>query len=104
MKKDLLFCFLLSFLTAVNAFSQPLAIGQWRDELVYRNAVSVTASDNKVYCATQLEMYSVDITDNSMQKFTKVQGLSDIPTSLVAFDKVHQLLVICYSNSNIYSM
>jgi sugar lactone lactonase YvrE len=46
-------------------------------------------------------MYSVDLTDNSIQKFSKVAGLSDIPTSLIAFDKVHNLLVICYTNSNI---
>jgi len=95
------FTFCCSLFIAADSFSQALALGQWRDELVYRNAYSVTASFNKVYCATALEMYSVDVNDNSVQKFSKVDGLSDIPTSLVAFDKVHNLLVICYANSNI---
>ena len=101
MKKSFSAGFILLLVATANSFSQPLALGQWSDELVYRNAISVTASDNKVYCATTLEMYSVDLTDNSMQKFSKVNGLSDIPTTLVAFDKVHNLLVICYANSNI---
>lgn len=80
--------------------AQPLAIGQWRTELTYRNAVSVTASDNKVYCATELTFYSVDLTDGSMEPYTKVTGLSDVKTTLLAYDKSHDLLMVCYYNSN----
>jgi hypothetical protein len=54
MKKSFAAGFLVSLVITTTSFSQPLALGQWSDELVYRNAVSVTASDNKVYCATQL--------------------------------------------------
>ncbi|MEO5675870.1 MAG: two-component regulator propeller domain-containing protein [Chitinophagales bacterium] len=84
-----------------HLYAQQLALGQWRDELVYRNAYSVTASDNKVYCAATIAFYSVDLTDNSMEKFSKVNGLSDIQTTLLSYDKSHDLLVICYANSNI---
>ncbi len=101
MKKNILIVFLFSFLLIRNLFAQPLTLGQWRDELVYRNAFSATASDSKVYCATDIAMYSVDINDNSMQKFSKVNGLSDVSTSLLAYDHVHDLLLICYVNSNI---
>ncbi|MFI5134932.1 MAG: hypothetical protein ACHQD9_03665, partial [Chitinophagales bacterium] len=80
--------------------AQPLSLGQWRSEIPYRNATSVTASDNKVYCATQLSFYSVDINDHSMQPYSKVDGMSDIETSLLAYDKTQDLLVICYANSN----
>ena len=83
------------------AISQPLTIGQWKTELPYRNAIGVTASDNKIYCATELTVYSVDKSDNSMEELTTVTGLSDIQSSIVAFSKPHNLLLICYLNSNI---
>ncbi|MEO6166258.1 MAG: FlgD immunoglobulin-like domain containing protein [Chitinophagales bacterium] len=83
------------------SFSQPLTLGQWKTELPYRNAVGVTASNNKIYCATELTVYSVDKADNSMEELTTVTGLSDIQSNIVAFDKSHNLLVICYLNSNI---
>ena len=92
---------LLTILFFNHLVAQPLALGQWRDELVYRNAYGVTASANKVYCATDLSMYSVDIADLSLQKLTTVNGLSDVQTRLVAYSQEHDLLVICYSNSNI---
>lgn len=97
-----LFTSIAVFLFCVGIIhAQPLSLGQWRTEIPYRNATSVTASSNKVYCATQLSFYSVDINDRSMQTYSKVDGMSDIETSLLAYDKVHDLLIICYSNSNI---
>jgi len=101
MKKIFASTFILFVLFQLEVRAQSLPIGQWRSELCYRNANSVTASDNKVYCTTTISMYSVDINDHSMEPFTKVNGLSDINTSLVAYDKAHDLLMVCYSNSNI---
>jgi hypothetical protein len=86
---------------ALLASSQSLSIGQWKAELPYRNAFSVTASNNKIYCATEISIYSVDMADNSIEELSKVTGLSDIESRIVAFDKVHNLLVVCYSNANI---
>ncbi|MBX7109996.1 MAG: hypothetical protein K1X61_15205 [Chitinophagales bacterium] len=83
------------------SFAQPLALGQWKTELPYRNAIGVTASDNKIYCATELTVYAVDKSDNSMEALTTVTGLSDIQSNIVAFDKAHNQLIICYLNSNI---
>src|SRR5258706_86865 len=91
----------LIFVFQHDCYTNSVHIGQWRSELCYRNANSVTASDNKIYCSTSISTYSVDINDHSMEPFTKVNGLSDINTSLVAYDKAHDLLMVCYSNSNI---
>lgn len=101
MKRGVLSSLLLQITAVATLSAQSMAIGQWRTELTYRNAVSVTASDNKVYCASELTFYSVDLTDGSMQPFTKVNGLSDVKTTLLAFDKSHELLLVCYYNSNI---
>lgn len=83
------------------ASAQSLSLGQWKAEIPYRNAYGVTASDNKIYCAGEISIYSVDKSDNSIEEMSKVTGLSDIESRIVAFDKVHNLLMICYANSNI---
>jgi hypothetical protein len=101
MKRVFFSLFLINTFAALNGSAQPLAIGQWRTELTYRNAVSVTASDNKIYCASELTFYSVDLADGSIKPYTKVDGLSDVKTTLLSFDKNHDLLLVCYLNSNI---
>lgn len=101
MRKSLLSFICICCSAIYPLFSQPLALGQWKTELPYSHAVGVTASDNKVYCATELTVYSVDKADNSMEALTTVSGLSDIQSNIVAFDKPHNQLLICYLNSNI---
>lgn len=101
MRKFFLTFFFLAAFVLRAAYSQPLALGQWKTELPYRNAIAVTASDNKIYCATELTVYSVDKSDNAMEALTTVTGLSDIQSTLVTFDKPHNQLIICYQNSNI---
>ncbi|MCS6991161.1 MAG: hypothetical protein NZL95_04795 [Chitinophagales bacterium] len=83
------------------ATAQQLAIGQWRDELVFRNANGVTASATDIFCSTELSMYAVSLKDFSMRKYTKVNGLSDINTTVVAYHRERDLLLIAYANSNI---
>src|SRR4029079_7112573 len=58
-------------------------------------------SSNKIYCATELSLYSVEKSDYSTEPMSKVTGLSDIQTTVTGFDKVHDLLIIIYANSNI---
>lgn len=101
MRNLTVFICILFFAALTKVMSQPLAIGQWKTELPYKNAIGVTSSDNKIYCATELTVYSVDKGDNSMEALTTVNGLSDIQSSIVAFSKEHNLLLICYLNSNI---
>src|SRR5437870_3170792 len=94
----LLACF-ISY--SVSAFAQQIPIGTWKEYLPYGNPIDVTASDNKIYCATALSLYSVNKSDWSFERYSKVNGLSDIGYSTIAFDKNHQLLFIAYDNSNI---
>jgi hypothetical protein len=98
MKKAAIFILLI---ISFHLSAQQLAIGDWDDELSYHNANTVTASDNKVYCGTVISLFSIDLSDNSEDKISKVDGFSDIQTTLIAFNKDKNLLVAIYSNSNI---
>ncbi|MBO9683572.1 MAG: hypothetical protein J7502_13035, partial [Flavisolibacter sp.] len=76
-------------------------IGLWREHLPYHSAVDVTASGNKVYCATPFSLFSVDLSTNEVQRISKVAGLSETGISTVQYDPVSKKLLVAYTNSNI---
>jgi hypothetical protein len=58
-------------------------------------------ANEKIYVANQLSVYSYDLEDNSIQRFSKVNGLSDIGMSTIAYNSQKDILLMAYSNSNI---
>jgi hypothetical protein len=90
--------FVLLFKIA-NTQLQP--IGEWREHLPYNSAIDVTADDNTIYCATPYSLFSVDTRDNSIDRMSKVSGLSETGISAIQYDAVNKKLFIAYSNSNI---
>jgi hypothetical protein len=69
---------LLLFLLPLYAFGQNTfpPLGMWREHLPYQVAVNVTASENKVYAATPLSLFSVDLKTAEVERFSKISGLS----------------------------
>ena len=91
------------FFTAIAVEAQePIPpIGQWREYLPYNSAIDVTAGDGKVYCATPYSLFSVNISDNSVERFSRVTGLNETGISAIKYDEANSKLFIAYSNSNI---
>ncbi|MFY7899325.1 MAG: hypothetical protein ACOVNY_04000, partial [Chitinophagaceae bacterium] len=63
-------------LTTANSQNKLQPIGFWREHLSYENALKVVIGD-KLYCATGSNIFSIDI-DNEIERFSTVNGLSDI--------------------------
>lgn len=78
-----------------------VAIGQWREHLPYRQGISVAYAGNKTYCATESGLYSTNHEDNSLERLSKINGLSDVGFSSLAYDNSTNTLVIAYSNTNV---
>ncbi len=94
--------FVLFFaLFSPSLFSQGIGIGQWREHLPHSQGRAVTASDHKVYCATEHAVFSLDKRDNSLSFLTRINGLSDVGISAINYHHPTKTLVIAYSNSNI---
>lgn len=97
---------ILSFFLSV-IFHQSLAqqalppIGQWREHLPYNSAIDVTAGAGKIFCATPYSIFSVDKTDNSVERYSRVTGLSETGISAIRYDDASGKLVIAYTNSNV---
>jgi hypothetical protein len=95
--------FILSFFTSLClAAQEPVPpIGQWREHLPYNSAIDVAAGDGKVYCATPYSLFSVNITDNVVERLSRVTGLNETGVNAIKYDEVNKKLFIAYANSNI---
>ncbi len=90
----------LFFLGSINLFAQ-IPNGSWRDHLPYSNVRSLTEVNNKIFCATTGGLFSFDKSDNSLQKYSKVNGLADVSITAINYDEKMQTLLVCYENGNI---
>lgn len=95
-----IFTFFLFLLTA-TVFSQSIGIGEWRDELPYREAVAVAVSDDMVYSVTPYSLFTLRKSDEAMNRYSKINGLSDFGVSTINYNDEIDVLVIAYSNTNI---
>ena len=73
----------------------------WREHLPYNSAIDVAASAEKIYSATPFSLFTVDLNNHSIERLSRVTGLSETGISCIEYDAANQKLVVAYSNSNI---
>ena len=91
--------FLLFLPLFINA--QDVPIGYWKDYQSYTSASYIAEADNKIYCVTNGGLFYVNKNDNTLNRISKVNGLSDIGVKQVAYSKELKITVITYENCNI---
>lgn len=99
MKKNILFFAFLLITSTIIA--QDVAIGNWRDHLSYKDAISVSEGNGKVYTATKGGVFVFNKSDNTIERLSKVNGLSDVEATTLSFNSYNNKLLIAYKNSNI---
>ncbi len=99
MKKTALLSIVFISLTSF-LFGQ-LPIGTWRDHLPYNKVIMVAETPNKIYAATPYSLFYKDLADNTLNRLTKVNGLSDVGVSAIAYNAAQKVLVVTYTNANI---
>ncbi|MBL4623614.1 MAG: hypothetical protein JKY42_00465 [Flavobacteriales bacterium] len=90
-----LFCFGLAL------FGQDIGISEWQYHIPFQNGVAVTDAGDRVYCASELGMYYFNKPDNSVNRMSRVQGLSDIGITDVVYSENQNIVIVGYSNGNI---
>lgn len=83
-----------------NAFGS-VPVGAWRDHLSYRSATNIAVAGDKVFCAAGAGMIIYNKSDKSLEKLSKVNGLSDVGISAVSWSDQMKVLVVGYENGNI---
>jgi ligand-binding sensor domain-containing protein len=93
--------FVLILLTPLSIWAQIQPIGQWREHLPWHQAIGVVNTEEHIWAATPYSIFSVDLSENSIERFTKISGLTETGISAIGADQSTQQLIIAYTNSNI---
>lgn len=78
-----------------------IKVGQWVDHLAFNSATSVAKVSSTVYVSNGQGLAKYNLDDNSIEKFTKIDGLSDVGAKLLRKCEANDNLIVIYSNSNI---
>jgi hypothetical protein len=73
----------------------------WRVHLPYYKNASVTVAGNKVYCGSNSGLFTYDAEDGSIERLSKVSGLSDVEVKIVKHNVAKNISVVIYQNTNI---
>ncbi len=96
-----LFTFIALSLICFSTTAQEIAIGQWKDYFSYNTGVSVARNGSTIYCATGQAIIKFSKDDNSIDRMTKVNDLSDVGVSALRYNTSIGMLVVGYGNGNI---
>lgn len=101
MMQRFLTLFLVNICMMGFASSQGVAVGDWRDHLPYSTVTSVAVSPDYIYAATPYSLFYYNNDQDEITRISKVEGLSDIGVTSIAWSPSYSSLVITYSNANI---
>lgn len=76
-------------------------IGQWRDHLPYQSVINLSAGEGKIWAATPYSLFSLDLSDQQTNRYSRVNGLNETGISCVQMDEASGKLLIAYGNSNV---
>ena len=92
----------LFILAVVQSFvTAQIPVGSWRDHLPYMKATNVVQANNKIFCTTPYSVFYYNLNDNSVDKLSITNGLSDIGTSTINYIEDSDMLIVAYDNANL---
>lgn len=81
--------------------AQGVAVGQWRHHLPTNRVMAVTETPERIIGATAYGLITFNKSDNSIESFNKVQGLTGFGISSMAYAESIQGVLIGYENGHI---
>ena len=98
MLKKIFFLLVPSFFFTLSA--QELPIGQFKEYLPYNQFQWVAQDQENIYAATNQSILVLDKSDESLSKWSKLNGLSEVGIQTLYADQKGRLFV-AYTNSNV---
>ena len=91
-------CIFFGLLPVLLSAQQP---GSWQDHLPYHQAKAVSSLTDRIICATPYALFTVSISDNTIERKSKLNGLSEVGIAAMKADEQAGKTVIAYSDGNI---
>ncbi|MDP3927435.1 MAG: hypothetical protein Q8R57_00280, partial [Bacteroidota bacterium] len=73
----------------------------WRVHLPYYKNASVTVAGTKVYCGSNSGLFTYDVEDGSIERLSRISGLSDVEVKIIKHNVAKNISVVIYQNTNI---
>lgn len=73
----------------------------WKEYLPYNSTIDLAAGGGRVFAATPYSLFSVSLSDNSIERLSRITGLNETGISTICYDQAQEKLVIAYANSSI---
>lgn len=101
-RKVLIFSILIvSLLAWSSPLSAQIPVGSFRTHLSYFGVHSVTTSPDYVYAASENGVLFYDRATQTIDTWTKVEGLTETGISSVFYDEESRYLIVVYNNANL---
>ena len=92
--------FLLIGIICVSS-AQQTAIGEWGMHLNYSHITSITKSNNIVFVGTKSGLFSHNLITSENKTYSKLNGLSSLNITALAYDEDEDMLIIGYGDGQI---
>jgi ligand-binding sensor domain-containing protein len=92
---------LLFLLLPFYSQAQDVPIGNWKDYLSYNSASYIAEADDIIYCVANGGLFFIKKEDKTINRLSKVTGLSDGGVKQVAYSYELAVAIIIYENCNI---
>lgn len=86
------------FFYVLSATAQDIPLGTWRNHFSYQQARLLAAGDDRIFCAVENGIFFVNLEDNSINKLSKLDGLSDAGVTAMVYDAGQHMLLIGYAS------
>ena len=90
-----------SMLLFTGVIQAQLAVGTWRDHLPYEETIDVAIGADLVFAATPFSVFSYSSTDNSIELYSKTNGLAESSITAINYLDSLKTLVVGYDNGNV---
>lgn len=92
----LILSFITTIVAAANDYNE-----KWNTHFSYNRTNKVCLTENKVFAIANNHLYTVTKEDGVLDKYTKIDGLSDNNVKDIQYSAERGCLIIVYENSNI---
>jgi hypothetical protein len=76
-------------------------VGSWRDYLPYTDFKSIVDGGDYIYAATEYSILQIDKEEKSINRISKLTGLSDSRVTAIGYYSANEVLMVGYSDGKI---